>query len=190
MTRAAALVVLAGLCACGRGEKPQAAAKQESRLGAALKSVGSSEACRARIPGAWSVSLPVPDGDGRGFKAFFFLVESGPGRKFLVSGPAGEARFEVDGRVSYCARTPAPKRKIGPSLGPDLAGLGIAELDLRRKELLARLESAGAIYARRGPIGSEGASLAAEFRKLQEPPLAEEYRKLNPEFWAWLDAAH
>lgn len=188
MTRAAALVVLAGLCACGRGEKPQAAAKPESRLGTALKSVGSSEACRAKIPGGWSVSLPVPDEDGRGFKAFFFLVEAGPDRKFLVSGPAGEARFELNGRVSSCARTPAPKRKIGPSLGAGLAGLGITELDLRRKELLSRLESAGAIYARKGRIGSEGPALAAEFKELQEPPLAEEYRRLNPDFWSWLAA--
>lgn len=187
--RAALLAVLAALCACGRAEKPQAAAKTQSRLAAVLKSVGGSEACRERIPGGWSVSLPVPDGDGRGFKVFFFLVETGPGRKFLVSGPAGEARFDLSGRVSSCARTPAPKRKIGPSLGPALSGLGIAELDLRREKLLSRVEAAAAVYARRGRLGSEGAALAAEFRELQEPPLAEDYRKLNPDFWAWLDAA-
>lgn len=189
MIRAAALVVLAGLCACGRGAETQSPAKKESRLGVVLKFVGRSDACRAQIPAGWSVSLPVPDGDGRGYKVFFFLVEMGPGRKFLVSGPAGEARFELNGRVSSCLRTPAQKRKIGPSLGPALAGLGIKELDLRREELLSRVEAAAAIYARRGRLGSEGAALAVKFKELQEPPLAEEYRKLNPDFWSWLDAA-
>lgn len=188
MNRAAALLVLAGLCACGREEAPRPV-PPSSRLGAALKSVGSSAACRAQIPAGWSVSLPVPDEDGRGWKAFFFLGEPEPGRKLVVSGPAGEARFGLDGRVASCRRLPAPKKGLGPSLNPALAGLGIKEIDRRQEELLTRLESAAAVYARRGRLGSEAAALAAKFKELQEPPLAEDYRKLNPDFWAWLDAA-
>lgn len=76
-----------------------------------------------------------------------------------------------------------------PSLGPALAGLGVKGLDLRREELLSRLESAAAIYARRGRIGGEGAALASELREFQPPPLAEDYRRLNPDFWSWLEAA-
>lgn len=187
MTRAAALALLVGLCACGRDEAPRPPAATESRLGAVLKSVGGSAACRTQIPGGWSVSLPVPDESGRGYKVFFFLVETGPGRKFLVSGPAGEASVEFNGNVSSCRRLPAPKRKIGPSLGPALDGLGIKELDLRREELLKRMEAVAAIYARRGRLGSEDAALAGMFREFQQPPLAEDYRKLNPDFWSWLE---
>lgn len=179
---------MAGLCACGREEAPRPA-PQASRLGSALKSVGSSEACRTQIPTGWSASLPVPDEDGRGWKTLFFLGERGPDRTFLVSGPAGEARFTLDGRVLSCRRLPAPARRIGPSLNPALAGLGIEEIDRRQEELLVRLEAAATVYARRGRLGSEAAELTARFQELQEPPLAEEYRKLNPKFWSWLDAA-
>lgn len=189
MIRTASLIALAALCACGRGEAPRPQAKRESRLGALLKSVGSSPACRTQIPGGWSSSLPVPDGEGRGYKAFFFLVERSDDRKLLVSGPAGEVRFEPGGKVLSCRRLPPPRKKIGPSLGSALAGLSIKELDLRREELLSRLESAAAIYARRGRIGGEGAALAAALREFQPPPLAEDYRRLNPDFWSWLDAA-
>lgn len=189
MRRAVLLAALAGFCACGREEAPRPVAKRESRLAAALKSARSSADCRAQIPDAWSVSLPVPDAEGRGYRAFFYLAERGDGRKLLVSGPAGEMLFAPGGKVLSCRRLPPPKKKIGPSLGPELAGLGIKELDLRREELLARLESAAAIYARRGSIGSEGAALAAQLREFQPPPLAEDHRKLNPEFWSWLDAA-
>lgn len=188
MKRAAALVVLAVLCACGREEAPRPAARA-SRLGAALKSLGSSAACRSQIPSGWSASLPVPDEDGRGWKAFFFLGEAGPDRKIVVSGPAGEARFGLDGRVTSCRRLPAPRKGLGPSLNPALSGLAIKEIDRRQEELLTRLEEVAPVYARKGRLGSEAAALAAKFKELEEPPLAEEYRKLNPDFWSWLAAA-
>lgn len=187
-SRPATLAAVLALCACGRSEAPPTAAAAPSRLGAALKTVGSSPACRTQIPSTWSSSLPVPDAGGREFKVFFFLVEAGADRKGMVSGPAGEARFDLEGNVSACRRLPAPAKKIGPSLNPALAGLTIKEIDARQEEFLARLESAAAVYARRGRLGSGASDLSGRFEQLREPPLAEAYRGLNPDFWSWLDA--
>lgn len=190
MRRSAALAAMIALCACGRTEAPSAAPRAPSRLGAALRIVGSSPACRKSIPLTWSASLPVPDAGGREFKIFFFLVEPGAGGKGLASGPAGEASFDLEGRVSACRRLPAPAKKLGPALNPALAGLTIKEIDARQEELLSRLESAAAVYARRGRLGGAASDLSGRFAQLREPPLVQAYQGLNPDFWSWLAVAH
>lgn len=134
----------------------------------------------------WVPSLPVPDERG-GFKVFFYLPERGAGRAFAASAPRADAAFGLDGRVSSCAPRAAPPGAAGPALNPALAGLGRAEIDRRREDFLARTEEAARVYARRGRLGTKARELLAGFRALREPPFDAEYRRLNPDYWAWLE---
>jgi hypothetical protein len=176
------------LSACGKREaETPAPAAPPTRLGALLKGLSASEACGEAIALEWSPSLPVPAEGGRAFKVFFYSAELDETKTLLVSRPAGEAAFDLDGRVSSCRRRlPPPDRRVGPALGPALRGLSLDAVEARQELRLARLEKAAAAYARRGKLGSEAASLEAEFFALAEPPLVENYRALNPDFWAWL----
>lgn len=175
------------LAACGRRESDAPApAEPPTRLGRVLKGLSAQEACSRVIPLEWSPSLPVP-ARGGGFEAFFYLAELTPEKTLLVSRPAGFATFGLDGSVAACKkRLPPPAKRAGPASGPALAGLGVDAIEARQERLLARLEKASAVYARRGRLGSEAEALEREFFELAEPPLVEDYRALNPDFWAWL----
>lgn len=184
--RPTALLLLL-VCACGRAPAGTAPGRTEGRLAGALRVIGRSPACARAIPTAWSVSLPVPDEKGAGFKAFFFLAERGGDGRFVVSAPAGEVAFDLGGRVAYCRRLPAPARGLGPAAGSALAAASLAEIDGRRGDLLAALENASPAYARRGRLGSRARGILSAYRDLQEPPLSGDYRRLNPDFWGWLE---
>lgn len=186
MKAALAVAVAALFCACSRAPEPQPPKKSPFRSFA--QHLNFEPGCDRIIPLEWSASIPVPVlVDGKpAFKVFFAGWEGHPKEPggLKQHRAQGDAVFTAAGKIVSCEHWKGDHaRPFGEVARP---GMTEAQWEERMARAYDLSEKAAAAFAA-GKPDPAGPAFAAALADVMDPHVAEDYRALSPEFWAWVE---